>query len=387
MKLKDFCDISSGGTPSRSNNEYWDNGNIPWLKISDLKNKYIDKCDEYITEKALNNSSAKLYSKGTILYTIFATIGEVAILDFDATTNQAIAGLKINDESLQTEYLYYYLKSLKQKMKNESRGVAQNNINLSILRELDISVPSIDKQNIIIDALSKLDDLIETKKSQIVSCNNLIKSQFVEMFGDFYDDSLWETVNISKILKDKPSNGFFTKRNDYNSNGNVSVLGVASVVNRMYSNVENLPRTNASDKDIEKFKVKYGDLLFCRSSLVQEGIGKASIVPEDVDDIILFECHVIRFILDMNKCVPEYIQMFTTTNYFRNQILSGAKTSTMTTIGQSDILKCDIKLPSIEKQLEFKNIVKQIDKQKFEFEKSLKKLEELQASLMQEYFG
>ena len=185
------------------------------------------------------------------------------------------------------------------------------------------------------------------------------------MFGDFYDDSLWKTVNISKILKDKPSNGFFAKRNDYNSNGNVSVLGVASVVNRMYSNVENLPRTNASDKDIEKFKVKYGDLLFCRSSLVQEGIGKASIVPEDVDDIILFECHVIRFILDMNKCVPEYIQMFTTTNYFRNQILSGAKTSTMTTIGQSDILKCDIKLPPIEKQLEFKNIVKQIDKQKF----------------------
>ena len=190
MKLKDFCDISSGGTPSRSNKEYWDNGNIPWLKISDLKNKYIDKCDEYITEKALNNSSAKLYSKGTILYTIFATIGEVAILDFDATTNQAIAGLKINDEALKTEYLYYYLKSLKQKVINESRGVAQNNINLSILRELDIKVPLIDKQNIIIEALSKLDDLIETKKSQIVSCNNLIKSQFVEMFGNLLSNDI-----------------------------------------------------------------------------------------------------------------------------------------------------------------------------------------------------
>ena len=61
--------------------------------------------------------------------------------------------------------------------------------------------------------------------------------------------------------------------------GNVSVMGVAYIVNRMYSQWQDLPRTNGTDKDIEKFEVKYGDMLFCRSSLVAEGIGKASIAP------------------------------------------------------------------------------------------------------------
>ena len=92
-KLSDICLIQSGGTPSRSKQEYWNNGNIPWVKISDFDGKYLSKTTEYITEQGLQGSSAKLFKKGTILYTIFATLGEVCILDIDATTNQAIAGL------------------------------------------------------------------------------------------------------------------------------------------------------------------------------------------------------------------------------------------------------------------------------------------------------
>ena len=187
------------------------------------------------------------------------------------------------------------------------------------------------------------------------------------MFGDPITNPMnWDTVNISSLLTTNASNGFFAKRDEYTEDGNVEVLGVVNVVNTMYSKIDFLPKTNASDKDIIKYSVKYGDMLFCRSSLVAEGIGKASIVPENINKTILFECHVIRLRLDLKKCVPEYMQMISTTSFFRNQVLKHAKTSTMTTIGQDGILKTDVRLPPIEKQKQFLSFIKQIDKSKFE---------------------
>ena len=128
-------------------------------------------------------------------------------------------------------------------------------------------------------------------------------------------------------------------------------------------------------------------MLFCRSSLVAEGIGKASIIPEYINDDVLFECHVIRLPLDLKKCVPEYIQVLSTTDFFRQQVISQSKTATMTTIGQDGILKTDIILPPLEKQKEFYIFVKQIDKSKVAVQKALDEAQLLFDSLMQEYFG
>jgi type I restriction enzyme S subunit len=146
------------------------------------------------------------------------------------------------------------------------------------------------------------------------------------MFGDpTLNPYNWNIVNITEAVGGKVTNGFFAKRDEYIDNGNVKVLGVANIVNRMYSNVADLPRTNGTATDIQKFEVRYGDMLFCRSSLVAEGIGKASIVPYDVPPKTLFECHVIRLPLDLNKCVPEFMQVLSTTDYFRNQVIAQSK--------------------------------------------------------------
>lgn len=155
-RLGDICTIQSGGTPSREKLEYWTNGSIPWIKISDIKNKNIEESQEFITDLGLENSSAKIFPKGTILYTIFATLGDVGILNIDAATNQAIAGLQIIDEKVLCDYLYYYLISKKSYIENIGRGVAQNNINLKILRDFE-SLESFKKGNIVYKEL--LDDL------------------------------------------------------------------------------------------------------------------------------------------------------------------------------------------------------------------------------------
>ena len=78
-KLGDIATIQSGGTPARSIAEYWEDGTIPWVKISDIKSKHLNQTEEMITEAGLENSSAKIFPKGTILYTIFATLGETSV--------------------------------------------------------------------------------------------------------------------------------------------------------------------------------------------------------------------------------------------------------------------------------------------------------------------
>lgn len=196
-KLSEIAEVRGGGTPKRSNPDYWYKGEIPWIKISDIKGKYVRESKEFITKKGLEESSAKLFVPNTILYTIFATIGEVAILEVEATTNQAIAGIKITDNSVRMDFIYYYLLSLKEKMINQSRGVAQNNINLTMLRELTIPIPSIKKQDKIISVLKNVEKVLNLRNKQIQELDSLIQSIFMNMFSQDITDS--ETIKLSEI--------------------------------------------------------------------------------------------------------------------------------------------------------------------------------------------
>ena len=157
VRLGDLCVINSGGTPRRNNESYWKNGDVPWVKISDLKNGIVESTEEFITLDGLNNSSAKIFPKGTLLYTIFATIGEVAILKMDAATNQAIVGIQLKEnKKVYLKYIYYYLKSQTNNIKQLGRGVAQNNINLSVVKNMIIPIVSLEKQSNIIATLINL---------------------------------------------------------------------------------------------------------------------------------------------------------------------------------------------------------------------------------------
>lgn len=295
-------------------------------------------------------------------------------------------GLCANKEVLLPRYLYYFCRKFDFERLN--KAVTIPSLTKSDLLKIEIDLPDLAEQQDVIDKLLKVEKIIAVRKQELQKLDELIKARFVELFGDPQINPLdWDVVNISEVVGGKVSNGFFAKRDDYVDDGNVSVLGVANIVNRMYSKIDELPKTNADTKDIEKYEVKYGDMLFCRSSLVAEGIGKASIIPENLQEKVLFECHVIRLPLDLSKCVPEFMQVLSTMDYFRNQVITQSKTATMTTIGQDGILKTDIILPPIEKQRAFYEFVKQVDKSKVVVQKALDEAQLLFDSLMQQYFG
>ena len=201
-RLGELCNIVSGGTPSRTKTEFWNNGTIPWVKIGDIKEKYINETDEFITKEGLDGSSTKMLPAGTILYTIFATLGEVGILEIAACTNQAIAGIMINDiKQLNTDYLYYYLKSKKTYVNRVGRGVAQNNINMSMLKALEVPVPELSKQLEIVKVIDKAYEVIEDRKQELKCLDNLIRARFVEMFGDpVLNEKGWKIVTVGDIV-------------------------------------------------------------------------------------------------------------------------------------------------------------------------------------------
>jgi len=163
VKLDKICISQSGGTPSRKVPEYWENGTINWLRSEVCQNCYVyeKNIDEKITELGLQKSSAKLFKKDTILIALVgATIGRVAYLTFEATTNQNIAGLYPKDEKqLNSKFLFYALMNDFDKNFGDRKGKFTM-ANMSFIRNLAIALPSINEQN-------KLISIIEKKENEI----------------------------------------------------------------------------------------------------------------------------------------------------------------------------------------------------------------------------
>ena len=390
VRLGDICKFQSGGTPSKGEPSHF-NGNIPWITTVALNGSVIDEsyAVDWITEKAIENSAAKVVPANSVMVGTRVGVGKVAINKVPMSTSQDISSLLDIDESKWSkEFICKFILGQATYLNSQARGATIKGIKIETLAGLQLPDIPLDQQCKIAVSIDAVNNLIALRKEQLAKLDQLVKSRFIELFGDPMANPMgWDRVNISAVVGGKVSNGFFAKRDDYCDDGNVKVLGVAHEVNRMYSNIEDLPTTNGTETDVAKYSVKYGDMLFCRSSLVAAGIGKASVVPQGTPNNVLFECHVIRLPLDLDKCVPEFMQVLSTTEYFRNQVIAQSKTATMTTIGQDGILKTDIILPPLEMQKQFLQFVEQTEKSKLAIQQSHDKLELLKKSLMQEYFG
>lgn len=155
----------SGSTPSRLNKDYY-NGNIPWLKTGDLNDGYITHIPEYITEKALNETSVKLNPAGSVLIAMYgATIGKIGILTFPATTNQACCACKVFNV-IDKEFLFFFLLSHREEFIKMGGGGAQPNISKEKIVNTYIPLPPFAEQRRIVNAVNKefalLDAIMES---------------------------------------------------------------------------------------------------------------------------------------------------------------------------------------------------------------------------------
>lgn len=172
----------AGGTPSSTNSDYY-NGDIPFLSIRDMtdQGKYIVKTEKTITEEGLNNSSAWIIPKNSLLYSIYASIGLVAINRSDISTSQAIYGIILKD-GVSLEYMYYYLTYFKKNIHKYIETGTQGNLNAKLLKSFEILLPSLGEQEMIVNVLSIVDEKIENSKKEIEKINEFKKGLLQQMF-------------------------------------------------------------------------------------------------------------------------------------------------------------------------------------------------------------
>lgn len=375
VKLGDVCTIQSGGTPSRTKPDYWENGQIPWVKISDIKSKYVDKTEECITKLGLKNSSAKIFPSGTILYTIFATLGETCVLNIDATTNQAIAGIAIKDNNIISDYLYYYLLSRKNSVQTMGRGVAQNNINLKMLKDFEIPLPPLNEQRRIAAVLDKVSDLIAKRREQLDKLDELIKARFVEMFGDFkVNTKNWPIVSFDEIAI---IDGNMTT--DYEKYADYPHIGIDSIEKE--TGALTGYRTVAEDGVIS------GKYLFTPKHIIYSKIrpNLNKVALPNFNGLCSADAYPILPI--EGKCNRIFLAYDMRSQFFLDYILQFCNRTNLPKVNRKEVSGFETPLPPIELQNKFATFVEQTDKSKLTIQQSLDTMETLKKALMQEYFG
>ena len=176
--LGEVCKFDIGGTPSRSKNEYYENGNNLWVSVRELNGGYIYDSKEKITDLGVQKSSVKLFAKDTILFSFKLSIGKTAIVGNPLYTNEAIAGiLSKNNDLLNNKYLYYYL-TINDFSKLGSGILGNGSLNKKSLEQIKIPTPSLERQKEIVEYCDYNDTLIKQLEKEIEN-NKKQAQQFI----------------------------------------------------------------------------------------------------------------------------------------------------------------------------------------------------------------
>lgn len=171
ISISEICETASGGTPLTSKKEYYNGGDIPWLTSSEVRTGKIFKSENFITQKGLEESSAKYFPENSVLIAMYGvTAGQVGLLKFKSTTNQAICALLPNKKKYLPEYLFFYLKDKTEELMSLTIGKAQKNLSQTIIKEYKIPLPTLEEQEKVVKEINIIEEeisLIEKELEQL----------------------------------------------------------------------------------------------------------------------------------------------------------------------------------------------------------------------------
>ena len=286
-----------------------------------------------------------------------------------------------NKEIYNTKYVYYFMCKYIEILRNEAIGGVIKYIKLNNLTQAKIPIVDIGKQKEIVNIISYVENIINLKKKQIIKLDELIKSQFVEMFGDpVFNNKNWKYGIIRDLVKDVR---YGTSR-PANENGRFKYLRMNNITYDGKLDITELKNIDIPDNELEKCIAEKGDILFNRTNS-RDLVGKTCVY--DLDDSMVIAGFVIR-VRTNELANPYFVSEFLNSKYMKKRLSNMCKNASgQSNINAQEMQNIKIYIPPIELQNQFAEFVKQIDKQKFEIEKSLKEMEELYESLMDKYFG
>lgn len=351
----------------------WSNDGVPIIRIQDLTGNSYQS----------NRYSGKYESKyeimaGDVLISWSASLGVYVWQGEKAVVNQHIFKVVFDKKEVDKNFFVHQTKSIMERATAEVHGATMKHLTKPIFDALPFYLPTVTEQKRIATELDKITDLIDKRKKQLEKLDELVKSRFIEMFGDPVENPYsWEQTTLKNISIGKLSYGSGASACEYDGK-------------TRYIRITDIDSCGRLNEDVvspsiieEKYILNDGDILFARSGAT---VGKSYRYRKS-DGKCLYAGYLIRLIPNAELVLPDYVFYYTKTSYYERFIASNIKVVAQPNINAQQYGDLTICIPPMELQKEFIAFVEQVDKSKFEIKQSLEKLELLKKALMQKYFG
>ncbi len=380
-ELGEVVKTTSGGTPSRRNPDYY-NGTIPWVKSGELDKGLITDTEEKITEEAIRNSSAKIFPKGTLLIALYgATIGKLAFLGIEASTNQAVCGIYKN-ENIDLKFLYYFLLFKRPKLVEQGIGGAQPNISQTILKNLILPLPPLPLQHAIVKKIEELFSSLDSGIADLKKAQEQLKVYRQAVLKKAFEGE-WKKVKLEEVCSKIEK----IKRKEVNSKASLKYIDISSINNQSNEIISHKDYLWENAPSRAQQIIYKNDVLF---STVRTYLKNIALITNDKynNEICSSGFTVLR--AEKNKLYFRYLFYYTLYNGFLNKLAKLQTGTSYPAVRNKDVLNQLIPLPSIPEQHQ---IVKEIESRlsvcdavEKNISESLEKAESLRQSILKKAF-
>ena len=384
-KIEGLAEVSSGGTPNRRKPEYW-NGDIPWITTSLVDFNQIKNAEEHITKEGLDNSSAKIFPKGTMLMAMYGqgvTRGKVGILKLDAATNQACAAIKWN-KKIDTQLMFFQLQRIYEDIRNISNSGGQKNLSAGLIKRIRLSYPPIAEQKKIASFLTIVDSKLRQLRRKKALLEEYKKGVMQQLFSReirFKDEEgkefpEWEKRLFSEILFEHGKK----------STGKEEVFSV-SVHKGLVNQIKHLGRSFAAKNTDHYNLVKPHDIVYTKSptgnfpyGIIKQSRVDKNVIVSPLYGIFTPETPALGYILN-----EYFLSNINTHNYLHSIIQKGAKNTI--NINNKTFLSKSLNLPvsKIEQQ-KIATFLTALDEKIAQVGQQVEKMEEWKKGLLQQLF-
>jgi type I restriction enzyme S subunit len=360
------------------------------IRITNVqKGIVVDNDPKFIPEVIADKADSSKLMKNDILISLTGNVGRVGRIDeqlLPAVLNQRVGLIRINTSKLDDKYLFQYLNSdtFENEAINNSNGVAQLNLSSKWVEKHQIPLPPLDDQKRIAHLLGKVEGMIAQRKQHLQQLDELLKSVFLEMFGDpVRNEKGWEKKPLENYMKEFPNNGLYKPQSDYGSG--TKIVRIDSFYDGYVQNIDLLKLVKVTDDEYERFNVKTNDILINRVNSI-EYLGKLGVMPQ-IKERIVYESNMMRFRLETDSILPVFLMFIWRTPFIKAQINNRAKKAVnQASVNQKDVRSIVIVKPPITLQKQFAAIVEKVESLKSRYQSSLTNLENLYGVLSQKAF-
>jgi len=362
ISLGELVDIKGGGTPDKSNSEYW-NGEIPWASVKDFKKNTIDSTLDSITPLGVKNSATSVIPAGNIIIPTRMALGKVAINTIDLAINQDLKALFIKDNNVVDRgYLFRWLESQSSLIESEGKGATVKGITLPFLQGLKVPIPPLNEQKRIAVILDKAENILQKREKTIKLADDFLHATFLEIFGDpVKNPKGWKKDKIKEGVLDITSGWSASGENTPCKSGEFGVLKISSVTSGVFKAEENKVVDSKNIPASKKLVIpKKGDLLFSRAN-TRELVAAICMVHQDYNNLFLPD-KLWSIKLNHDLLLPEFFLILIQNEKVR-ELLTKQATGTsgsMLNISKSKFEETEIIFPEINVQKDFCNAFRKI---------------------------